>query len=239
MSMQHRQRMLLGFILANSAVAVAAVAVTLLFSRPPPPKIQGVLLPDARDLAAFELTDHRGNDFRNGDLQGHWHLISYGFTTCPDVCPATLAELARFRARLTPEFRQDLQILFYSVDYRRDTPAQLASYLSFFDDSFIGLTAAEGGEAGAAAFAASLGILSVLEPAPGSTLNEDDYKVSHGVSLLLLNPEGQLQAVLEPGRRDSNGFRGFAIDTLIEDYTAIRRHLERHAAAISATGQDV
>ncbi|MDO8860358.1 SCO family protein [Haliea sp. E1-2-M8] len=222
--MQPRQRMLLGFILANGAIA--AVAATLFLSRPiPPPQIQGVLLPEARALAPFTLTDHRGDTFSNGDLEGRWHLVSYGFTTCPDVCPATLAELASFRSRLQPELRRDLQVLFYSVDHRRDTPEQLASYVSFFDPSFTGLTATDGGEAGAAAFADSLGILSVLEPAAGTTLEDGDYQVSHGVTLLLLNPAGKLQAVLEPGRVDAMGFPGFDIATLVRDYTAIRNYL--------------
>ncbi|HCD57056.1 MAG TPA: hypothetical protein DEQ90_16655, partial [Halieaceae bacterium] len=85
--------MLLGFVLANSAIA--AVAATLFLNRPlPPPQIQGVLLPESRELARFVLTDHRGDAFSNSDLEGRWHLVSYGFTSCPDVCPATLAELA-------------------------------------------------------------------------------------------------------------------------------------------------
>ncbi len=102
--MQPRQRMLLGFVLANGAIV--AVAAILLLNRPtPPPQIQGVLLPEARALAPFALTDHHGDPFSNGDLEGRWHLVSYGFTTCPDVCPATLAELARFRSQLAPELR--------------------------------------------------------------------------------------------------------------------------------------
>lgn len=222
--MQPRQRMLLGFILANSAIA--AVAATLFLSRPtPPPQIQGVLLPEARALAPFALTDHRGDPFSNKDLEGRWHLVSYGFTTCPDVCPATLAELASFRGQLTPEFRRDLQVLFYSVDHRRDTPAKLASYVAFFDPSFTGLTATDGEESDAAAFADSLGIMSVLEPAAGTTLEDGDYQVGHGVTLLLLNPRGKLQAVLEPGRVDAMGFPGFDIATLVRDYTAIRAYL--------------
>lgn len=223
--MQPRRRMLLGFVLANSAIA--AVAATLFLSRPlPPPQIQGVLLPDSRELAQFVLTDHRGDTFSNRDLKGRWHLVSYGFTSCPDVCPATLAELASFRSELAPEFRRDLQVVFYSVDHRRDTPAKLASYVSFFDPSFTGVTATDGDEMGAAAFASSLGILSSLEPAEGTTLEDGDYDVAHGVTLLLLNPEGELQAVFEPQRADGEEFPGFDIKTLVRDYTAIRTHIE-------------
>lgn len=238
MSLQPRQRMLLGFVLANSAIA--AVAALLFLTRPtPPPQIQGVLLPQARALAPFELTDHRGKTFSNRNLQGHWHIVSYGFTTCPDVCPATLAELASFRSHLTPELRSDLKILFYSVDHQRDTPRQLASYVSFFDPDFTGLTATQGEQAGAAAFAGSLGIMSVLTPAEGTTLDEGDYQVAHGVTLLLLNPDGELQAVLEPGLVDAQGFPGFDIATLLRDYARIRAHLTAADEAIHALGKDV
>lgn len=223
--MQPRRRMLLGFVLANSAIA--AVAATLFLNRPlPPPQIQGVLLPESRELARFVLTDHRGDAFSNSDLEGRWHLVSYGFTSCPDVCPATLAELAGFRRELAPELRRDLQVLFYSVDHRRDTPAKLASYVSFFDPSFTGVTATDGDEMGATAFASSLGILSTLEPAEGTTLEDGDYEVAHGVTLLLLNPEGELQAVFEPQRADGGEFPGFDIKTLVRDYTAVRTHLD-------------
>ena len=188
--MQPRRRMLLGFVLANSAIA--AVAATLFLNRPlPPPQIQGVLLPESRELARFVLTDHRGDAFSNSDLEGRWHLVSYGFTSCPDVCPA-----------------------------------KLASYVSFFDPSFTGVTATDGDEMGATAFASSLGILSTLEPAEGTTLEDGDYEVAHGVTLLLLNPEGELQAVFEPQRTDGSEFPGFDIKTLVRDYTAVRTHLD-------------
>ena len=92
MSASIRTRFLLGFLLANAAIAV--VAGLLIYNRPDsPPLIQGVLLPDARELRSFSLYDHHNQTFSNADLQGRWHLVSYGFTTCPDICPTTLSEL--------------------------------------------------------------------------------------------------------------------------------------------------
>jgi len=92
-SLSPRARMIAGFVTANLIIVVVAVVAWQL--RPPaPPLIQGVLLPEARPLEEFELLDHQGQAFTNADLRGRWHLVSYGFTTCPDVCPTTLSQLA-------------------------------------------------------------------------------------------------------------------------------------------------
>ncbi len=235
-TMSPRSRMLLGFLLAN--ITIIVVAALLWYYRPlPPPRIQGVLLAESRTLDPFELTDHSGASFANEDLRGQWHLVSYGFTTCPDVCPSALSELASFVDRLEPAYREDLQVLFYSVDHGRDTPAQLDSYLSFFNQDFIGLTVTEPGRQDPAAFEHSLGILAQLLPAPGTELADGDYQVSHSVTLLLLNPQGELQAVLEPDRAGA-GVPGFTVDTLLRDYTAVRNYLARRQRVNSGAGQD-
>lgn len=231
-----RGRMLLGFLLANTTIAL--VAALLWFNRPlPPPRIQGVLLPQARELGQFELTDHTGASFDNANLRGKWHLVSYGFTTCPDVCPSALSELASFIDRLEPSDREDLQVLFYSVDPARDTPAQLNSYLSFFNEEFTGLTVTDAAQQDPAAFERSLGILAQLLPAPGTRPEDGDYQVSHSVTLLLLNPRGELQAVLEPDPAGA-GVPGFRVETLLRDYRAVRKHLARQPRENSGSGQD-
>jgi protein SCO1/2 len=112
--------MLVGFLIANTAIAV--VAVMVLLNRPDsPPRIQGVLLPDGKELQRFSLLDHHNQPFTNEDLKGRWHLISYGFTTCPDICPTTLSLLAIVASRLQQNDSADLRFLFYTVDHRRDT----------------------------------------------------------------------------------------------------------------------
>ena len=93
MSLSVRGRLLSGFVLAN--IAIIAVASAVYMHRPtPPPQIQGVLLSQASPLPAFSLLDQNGATFTNSDLLGRWHLVTYGFTTCPDICPTTLSELS-------------------------------------------------------------------------------------------------------------------------------------------------
>ncbi|MDX1736434.1 MAG: SCO family protein, partial [Halioglobus sp.] len=112
--MSARARMLAGFAGANAIILLVALLVWQ--GRPPsPPLIQGVLLPQARSVADFELIDHNDRGFTNADLQGRWHLVSYGFTTCPDICPTTLSQLAQVAEQLQGSgagLEDDLRVVF-------------------------------------------------------------------------------------------------------------------------------
>jgi len=214
--------MLLGFVAANATLVL--VAVLILSGRPAsPPLIQGVFLPKANALEAFELLDHNGSRFSNANLNGSWHLVSYGFTTCPDICPTTLSQLATVAKELKARGMNDLNILFYSVDHRRDTSEKLALYMPYFHPDFLGLTHVDDPENPHLPFEKSLGIaaqLTVVE----EEADPNSYQVSHGVSLLLINPHGELQAVFQPDET-SPGVHSFNPDKLIADYLAIRHYL--------------
>jgi protein SCO1/2 len=186
-----------------------------------------VLLPNARKLPDFALLDHNHNVFSNKDLVGAWHLVSYGFTTCPDICPTTLSELAWLSRSLRAEGFDDLRVLFYTVDHRRDTSAQLASYLPFFDASFIGLTHEDDDAGTYLPFEQGLGIVARLVPASDADPEAagNDYQVLHGVTLYLLNPDGDLQAIFQPGKQPGAA-HGFDPDTLKRDYLAVRTFLD-------------
>lgn len=223
--MSPRARMLLGFALANLALIAAAFVVVS--NRPsPPPQIQGVLLPEGRALDSFALIDHHNQVFSNEDLLGRWHLVSYGFTTCPDICPTTLVQLDQLVERLATDGTRDLRVLFYSIDHRRDTVSQMASYVSYFNPQFVGLTHRDDPANPHLPFEQSLGIMSQLSPIldENGVPDPDNYTVSHGVTLLLINPEGELQAVFEPDE-PAPGVHHFDPDKLFTDYRAVRDYL--------------
>lgn len=225
LSTSTRSRILLGFGLAN--IAIILVAALVLLNRPAePPQIQGVLLPDARELQPFALIDQNNARFTNDNLLGRWHLISYGFTTCPDICPTTLSQLAVVSKELEKLGNNELSVLFYTVDHRRDTAAQLASYVPFFDEDFLGLTHLDDADNPHMPFEKSLGIVAQLVPntGPESTGSANDYSVNHGVTLFLLNPQGQLQAIFEPQNR-LPGEHTFDPQIILRDYLAIRDYL--------------
>ena len=226
MSVSGRARILAGFLLVNAAIAVVAIAVFL--NRPDsPPLIQGVLLPEAREIQRFSLLDHHNETFTNADLQGGWQLLSYGYTTCPDICPTTLSQLATVATQLQRQGRGDLRILFYTVDHRRDTVSQLAAYVPFFHSDFVGLTHLDDPDNPHLPFEQSLGIAAQLVPNTEATAESgaNDYQVYHGVALFLINPEGRLQAIFKPGQ-GATGAQSFDPDKILGDYLAIRRYLD-------------
>lgn len=143
-------------------------------------------------------------------LKGRWSLVFFGFTSCPDVCPTTLqvlSEFARHPASGVPELTSRVpagatQVVFVTVDPERDTPARLKSYLTHFDERFIGLT---GSRADLDRFAAQLGAAAVPS-GPGA--------IDHSTSIFALDPQGRLAGVMlrpaDPARilADLNSLRG-------------------------------
>ncbi|MFK8047466.1 MAG: SCO family protein [Halioglobus sp.] len=229
-----RSKLIAGFVLAN--LILATVAGVVWMNKPdPPPQIQGVLLNQSRALGDFSLLDQHNKPFTNQDLMGRWHLVTYGFTTCPDVCPTTLSTLVQVTKRLeaSQSVNADgdaLKVLFYSVDHRRDTVEQLAAYIPFFHEQFLGLTHLDDSANPHLPFEKGLGIFARLTPSDEQVDGEytDAYEVSHGVTLFLLNPKGELQAILEPGE-DEHGSQVFDEEKVLQDYLKIRRYLAHTA----------
>lgn len=89
----------------------------------------------AKDLA---MTDHHGNARRLSDFKGKVVVVFFGYTQCPDVCPASMAELAEVKKALGAD-GDKLQGIFVTVDPERDTPEVLKGYMENFDPSFIAL----------------------------------------------------------------------------------------------------
>ena len=150
----------------------------------------GTYLVPRRVLPEFSLIDHHGKRFDGSNLRGHWSLMFFGYTNCPDFCPATLALLSAMEKRLsTVDARLRPQVLFMSVDAQRDTPAQLARYVPYFDPDFIGLTATD--QPHIEALAKELNVYVRLGQNVGGT-----YSVDHSAEIFVIDPQGQLAAIL-------------------------------------------
>ncbi len=151
-----------------------------------------VLLPEPRAIADFALTDQGGRPFSLQDLKGHWSLLFFGYTSCPDVCPNTLFQLHQAREMMLQQdsVAEPPQVYLVSVDPERDTPQKLTDYLRYFDPAFIGL---RGEDTQMRALTRQLGVAYFIE-----THEEDrnDYQVDHSASLLLVNPRGELRGLL-------------------------------------------
>ncbi len=150
----------------------------------------GTYLTLKQALPDFSLIDQQGRAFGSANLRGHWSLLFFGYTNCPDLCPTTLTTLAAMQKRLRAAKASVLpQVIFVSVDAKRDTPEQMAKYVPYFDPEFIGLTAAD--QPSIEAVAKKLGVGVFIQPA-----SDDNYTVDHSGAILVVDPDGRLTAIL-------------------------------------------
>lgn len=141
-----------------------------------------VLLPQGRNIPALSLTDQDGEAVAVDQFKGGWTLLFFGYTFCPDICPATLAQLRQLQTQLPEETRARLRVVLVSVDPNRDTPEQLKQYLGYFDAGFQGLT---GEDAVLQKFANAVSIPYI----PADT-SKDNYTVDHSGNLVIIGPDG-------------------------------------------------
>lgn len=133
----------------------------------------------------FLLLDPKGRMVSNEDFRGRFQLITFGYTSCPDVCPTTLAVMSQVLAQLGPQASR-LQPIFISVDPERDKRDMLGRYTAYFDDRILGLT----GSADLVKSAADhykVTYKKYLEP--GAAPNS--YSIDHSVGMYLLGTEGE------------------------------------------------
>ena len=149
------------------------------------------LINPPRELAPNQLTRSDGSALTPDQLRGHWTIVFLGFTHCPDVCPTTLADLAKAQktwASIAEPKRP--RVLFVSVDPERDTPAITGDYARFFNPDTIAATAdAEP----LASFAATMGLVYMKVP-----LEEGGYSMDHSATLLVLDPQGRQAGLIRP-----------------------------------------
>jgi protein SCO1/2 len=134
MSPQAARIMLISLAFATGLMSVFAVIVIVTGRTSAP------IIPTASAIGGpFQLTSHDGNQISDADLKGKPHLIFFGFTHCPDVCPTALFEVSEVLRALGPD-GDKARALFVTVDPERDTAPVLKDYLSNFDPRLIGVT---------------------------------------------------------------------------------------------------
>ena len=152
--------------------------------------IQGTILSPARKIAIPALIKDDGSVFTLNDLTGHWSLLFFGYTHCPDVCPITMGVAAQAK-KLAQANNQDFpDVFFVSVDPDRDKVEMLAEYVQYFDKDFVGVT---GDESLIKALTLQMSVVYMK-----MSSKKSDYVVDHSSALLLLNPEGRLVAFMNP-----------------------------------------
>jgi protein SCO1/2 len=148
------------------------------------PKFQLTDLTGAGFGRDFQLTDHNGKPRALADFKGKVVVIFFGFTHCPDVCPATLGELSMVARELGKDAGR-MQVLFITVDPERDTPAVLSRYVPAFNPGFLGLS----GDADAIARTAKeFKVFHQKQPLPGG-----GYSVDHSAGTYIYDTAGRLR----------------------------------------------
>ncbi|MDO6441851.1 MULTISPECIES: SCO family protein [unclassified Marinobacter] len=142
----------------------------------------------ARPLAEFTLINENGETVTRESLRGRWTFAFVGYTNCPDICPAAMANLRRTEKLLSDELPQP-DYLLVSADPEHDTPEQLKAYTGFFGENFHGLT---GDLETLRALATSLSAVFVHRQVDGELL------VDHSGHFALINPDGELAALIQP-----------------------------------------
>ena len=147
------------------------------------------LIGQEKPLPAFQLTDKNNQPFTLDNFKGYWSYLFFGYTHCPDVCPAALQIMNQTLQQLAPD---EAQAVFISVDPERDSVDKLKQYVEFFNPDMTGAT----GEPEAInALAKNIGIIYQRTENPA---DKDNYLVDHSASILLINPRAELVAVLSP-----------------------------------------
>ena len=181
------------------AVGFAALALLWLTVRPPaPPRdIVSSETPLTAIGGPFTLIGSDGQPFASTKLAGKPFAIFFGFTHCPDVCPTTLARLAKLRQQLG-KGDDAFAIVFVTVDPERDGPTEVGAYTGLFGTPVIGLT---GTPAQIAQIKQQYKIFSEKVAQPGG-----GYSMDHTATVLLMDRAGQFVATLAPDEGDAAAF---------------------------------
>ena len=139
----------------------------------------------------FQLVRHDGSSISAQDLIGQPTAIYFGFTWCPDICPTSLSQMADMKADIADKDPKAdaVQLVFFTVDPARDTPEQMADYVSLFDGDIIGITGDE------VPIADALKRFGIFAQKVGTG---DDYLVDHSSSVYLYDQDGRFKGTISP-----------------------------------------
>lgn len=166
--------------------------------------VAATVLPDPMPLPQFRLTAGDGAPFTRDSLLGEHHLLFFGFTECPDVCPITLQQLAAMRRLLSERGSETLpDIVFVSVDPERDSVEAVAEYAQAFGS---GVTGVRGELEALEALTRTLGVFHA-RPA-----TEQGYTVEHSAAVFVIDDAARYSAVFSAP---------LEVDALVNDWPIV------------------
>jgi protein SCO1/2 len=190
-------------------LGIGIVGLFQFFNKQPGPIAEhALILPEPRAIAPFNLVDNKGNAFTEKNLLGQWDVLFFGYTSCPDICPATLQIMQKAWEQLAQKnATNDLRFIFVTVDPARDTSQQLNNYLNYFNPAFVGLT---GDEQQITNLSEQFGVYFMKNIQNG---DQQNYLMEHTGSVMFIDPKGRYYANLSPP---------FDADILVRETLAIK-----------------
>jgi len=179
--------MLLGLLLVACAPAATPTVEAPVNDLPYAGDLLGAVISPPRPVDDYALTSTEGSDFAFSEHRGEIMLLYFGYRACPDFCPTTFAEMRRLYDALG-EPKDNLKILFLTVDPERDTLDMLTAYTHTFHPDFIGLRT-EGDSL--TQMLRDFGVVATRRNIEGSAVG---YLFDHTASVFLIGPDGRLQA---------------------------------------------
>jgi len=180
----------IGIALVIAVLLIAFIEIQFLTPR----KLHGEVIEPPKPMPDFTLQSANG-PVSLSSFRGKIVILYFGYTSCPDLCPATLALLRQGLDELGDKSR-DVQVIFVSVDWQRDTPELLDSYTKYFRPDFIGLT---GTQEQIDSVTKDFGIIYLLN-LPDQNGN---YSVDHTASVKVLDRDGNLIVIWPFGMQAS------------------------------------
>ena len=175
-------------ILLGTFAIILGLATGIYFFRPH--TFHGTVIQSPETSYDFTLTGGSG-DVSLSDFRGKLVLIYFGYTFCPDICPATLGNVNQALKQIGSKV-EDIQLIMVSLDPQRDTPEKLEQYVAHFNPTFIGIT---GTQEQVDTVTSLYGIF--YEKKEGSEATS--YLIDHTATLMVIDREGYLKLVFPFG----------------------------------------
>jgi protein SCO1/2 len=187
-----------------SLAVIGMLALLLASCGQPGPQFRNVDITGADYGKDFRLTDHTGKIRQLADFRGKAVVLFFGYTQCPDVCPATMSELALVMKALGDGAKQ-VQVVFVTLDPERDSVELLAQYVPAFNPDFLGL---RGDDAATRETAKAFRVFYQKQPgaAPGS------YSIDHTAGSYVFDKLGRLRLFVRYGAAGDVGVGDLAAD---------------------------
>ncbi|HKK93181.1 MAG TPA: SCO family protein [Longimicrobiales bacterium] len=183
-------------VLGGVLLGLVLTALWFAFAGTPDPRVPpadadlvGGLAPEPFDVPVLVGIDASGDSVSTEQWRGRVTAVFFGYTSCPDICPLTLARVGRYQAELPPEIRDRLTVLFVSVDPARDTPERLRGYTAGLPGDIRAMTAED--------IRAQVGGWGI-RVTDGEPFGDGSYLVDHTARVFVLDVEGRVVGTLPP-----------------------------------------